>query len=52
MAYAFDDYDGDGCYEAFVVKDFNGETYFLKDGKLTEFDKYTFGGAIDCTRYG
>ena len=28
------------------------ETYFLKDGKLTEFDKYTFGGAIDCTRYG
>ena len=52
MAYAFDDYDGDGCYEAFVVKDFHGETYFLKDGKLTEFDKYTFGGAIDCTRYG
>lgn len=52
MAYAFDDYDGDGSYEAFVVKDFNGETYFLKDGELTEFNKYRLGGAIDCTRYG
>lgn len=51
MAYAFDDYDCDGSYEAFVVKDITGETYFLKDGKLVEFDKYAIGGAIDCTRY-
>ena len=52
MTYAFDDYDGDGSYEAFVVKDFNGETYFLKDGELTEFNKYVLGSACDCTRYG
>ncbi|MDE6030862.1 MAG: hypothetical protein K2G32_04505, partial [Oscillospiraceae bacterium] len=50
MTYAFDDYDGDGSYEAFVIKDINGETFFLKDGELTERNKYI--GAIDCTRYG
>lgn len=52
MTYSFDDYDGDGSYEAFVVADFMGETYFLKDSELTEFNKYVFGGATDCTRYG
>lgn len=52
MAYSFDDYDGDGSYEAFVVKDYTGETYFLKNGELSEFDKYVIGSARDCTRYG
>lgn len=52
MAYSFDDFDGDGSYEAFVVKDYTGETYFLKNGELAEFDKYVIGSARDCTRYG
>lgn len=51
MTYAFDDYDGDGSYEAFVVKDRNGEMYFLKDGELTEFGK-TNMGAEYTSKYG
>lgn len=51
MTYAFDDYDGDSSYEAFVVKDLYGEMYFLKDGELTELGR-TNMGAEYTSKYG